>query len=25
MKYANGEVLTANRYLKETEFAATDK
>ncbi|MFT6210102.1 MAG: antitoxin component YwqK of YwqJK toxin-antitoxin module [Bacteroidia bacterium] len=25
MKYANGEVITANRYLKETQFAATDK
>ncbi len=25
MKYANGEVITANRYLKQTEFAAKDK
>jgi antitoxin component YwqK of YwqJK toxin-antitoxin module len=25
MKYANGEVITANRYVKQTEFAAKDK
>ena len=25
MKYANGEVITANRYLKQTDFAAKNK
>lgn len=25
MKYANGEVINANRYLKQTEFAVKDK
>jgi len=25
MKYANGEIISANRYVKETEFAAKNK
>jgi antitoxin component YwqK of YwqJK toxin-antitoxin module len=25
MKYANGEVITANRYVREADFAAKDK